>query len=207
VVVTEEGVSAGHAGVALEGAVVVQTTNNGGSGRIGTRLGGLAADAQQIGDGIAVEKMSSIGCRSCETALHVEALLDSDNHLRGCRNTITRKPLVFEVSTISNHDYAKTHAMVGQGVQTWARTAKISLLGCSERVGSVIDELSPQERRSGGRVRWVDGTKHRRTRTTIDPCSICVTCKLRERLNRRSNGDQRDESDETLSDHSWSAGG
>lgn len=73
VVVTEVRVGTGHAGITLEGSVVVQTTNDGGFGRIRTRLGSLATDTQEIGEGVAVEDVSGVGRGAGETALHVES--------------------------------------------------------------------------------------------------------------------------------------
>ena len=71
-VVTEVGISSGHAGVSFKRAVVVHTADDSWLGRIRACLWCLAANAEKIGEGVAVKQVGSVCGRPRQATLHVE---------------------------------------------------------------------------------------------------------------------------------------
>jgi hypothetical protein len=74
-VVSEKGVGAGEAHVALERAMPVQSSNDGGWRWVWASLWSLCADAEEVILKISVKEVSRVGCATCCATGHVEAYM------------------------------------------------------------------------------------------------------------------------------------
>jgi hypothetical protein len=72
-VVSEKGVGACEAHVALERAMPVQSSNNGGWRWVWASLGSLCADAEEVILEVSVKEVGRVGCATCCATGHVEA--------------------------------------------------------------------------------------------------------------------------------------